>query len=72
MFHVKHLCISFCSNIFKKLKSKLFHVKQSRELILKFKEKYIKPSLLADVNYIIFEIMCMIDEILDIFLEFDL
>ena len=71
MFHVKHLCTSFCSNIFKKLKSKLFHVKQSRELILKFK-KCIKPILFADVNYIIFEIMCMIDEIIDIFLEFDL
>ena len=72
MFHVKHLCISFCSNILKKLKSKLFHVKQSRELILKFKEKCIKPILLADENYIVFKIMCMIDEIIDIFLEFDL
>lgn len=50
----------------------MFHVKQSRKLILKFKEKCIKPILFADVNYIIFKIMCMIDEIIDIFLEFDL
>ena len=40
--------------------------------MLKFKEKCIKPILFADVNYIIFEIMCMIDEIIDIFLQFDL
>ncbi len=40
--------------------------------MLKFKEKFIKPILFADVNYIIFEIMCMIDEIIDIFLQFDL
>lgn len=72
MFHVKHLCISFNSNIFLKIESELFHVKQSRELILKFKEKSIKPILFVDVNYIIFKIMCMIDEIIDIFLEFDL
>ena len=72
MFHVKHLCTSFNSNIFLKIESELFHVKQSRELILKFKEKSIKPILFVDVNYIIFKIMCMIDEIIDIFLEFDL
>lgn len=72
MFHVKHVCISFNSKIFFKIESELFHVKQSRKLILKFKEKCIKPILFADVNYIIFKIMCMIDEIIDIFLEFDL
>ena len=72
MFHVKHLCTSFNSNIFLKIESELFHVKQSRELILKFKEKCIKPILFADENYIIFKIMCMIDEIIDIILEFDL
>ena len=69
---MKHLYISFYSNIFWKIKSKLFHVKQSRNIIVEFKENiehwvYILP----DVNYIIFEIMCMIDEIVDVFVEFD-
>ena len=51
----------------------MFHVKQSRNIIVEFKENIAHwVYILSDVNYIIFEIMCMIDEIIDIFLEFDL
>ena len=71
MFHVKHLCMSFNSHIYEK--NKLFHVKQSRNIIVEFKENIAHwVYILSDVNYIIFKIMCMIDEIIDIFLEFDL
>ena len=48
-------------------------MKQSRNIIVEFKVNIAHwVYILSDVNYIIFEIMCMIDEIIDIFLEFDL
>lgn len=48
-------------------------MKQSRNIIVEFKENIAHwVYILSDVNYIIFEIMCMTDEIIDIFLEFDL